>query len=56
VSDRIALTLRVLAERVPAIEAHQDLIAAETLALELSVEVGDAAEPQVTVRRVGSAS
>jgi isoleucyl-tRNA synthetase len=56
VSDRIALTLRVLAERLPAVQAHRDLIAAETLALELTVEVGDTAEPEVMVRRVGTAS
>ncbi|WP_370327032.1 isoleucine--tRNA ligase [Euzebya sp.] len=37
VSDRIALTLRVAPSRVPAAEAHRDLIAAETLAM--SVEV-----------------
>ena len=55
VSDRIALVLRVPADKVGAVEAHRDLVAAETLALELTVEAGadETAEPEVTVRRLG---
>lgn len=55
VSDRIALTLRVPADKVAAVEAHRDLVAAETLALELVVEPVEApdAEPVVEVRRLG---
>lgn len=53
VSDRIALTLTVPAERVAAVEAHRELIASETLALELEVEAGDVAEPAVRVAKVG---
>jgi len=55
VSDRIALTLRVPADKVAAVDAHRDLVAAETLALELVVESVDAsdAEPVVEVRRLG---
>ncbi len=55
VSDRIALTLRVPADKVAAVEAHRDLVAAETLALELTVEALDVpdAEPAVEVRRLG---
>ena len=37
VGDRIALTLGVPAERVAAVEAHADLISAETLAVSLAV-------------------
>ncbi len=53
VSDRIALALRVPGDKASAVEAHRDLIASETLALELSVEAGDVAEPEASVRRVG---
>jgi len=55
VSDRIALEVAVPADRVAAVEAHRDLVAAETLAVELTVTsdgVPDGAEPRVTVRRV----
>ena len=55
VSDRIALTLRVPADKVAAVEAHRDLVTTETLALELVVEAVEAtgAEPVVEVRRLG---
>ena len=52
VSDRIALRLTVPADKVAAVEAHRDLVAAETLALELVVEAAEVAEPQVSVRRL----
>jgi len=42
VGDRISLTLTVPADRVPAVEAHRDLIAGEVLATSLTVERGDA--------------
>ncbi len=48
VSDRIALDLTVPADRVAAVEAHRELIARETLALELSVAEGE--ELAVSVR------
>jgi len=50
VADRIALELTVPAERVAAVEAHRELIARETLALELTVAAG--AELGVGVRAV----
>lgn len=40
VTDRIRLALTVPADRVAAVEAHRDMIAAETLALELEVTAG----------------
>ncbi|WP_076463662.1 isoleucine--tRNA ligase [Actinomyces mediterranea] len=42
VADRIALTLGVPAEHVGAVEVHREMIAAETLALSVSVETADA--------------
>lgn len=42
VADRIDLTLTVPAERLGALEAHREMIAHETLALSVSVEVADA--------------
>jgi len=51
VSDRIALELTVPADRVAAVEAHSELIARETLAVELVVVAG--AELAVVVRAVG---
>ena len=51
VSDRIALTVRVPAEMVAAVEAHRELVAGETLAVELVVEAADVTEPQVRVAR-----
>ncbi|MFC7877615.1 isoleucine--tRNA ligase [Isoptericola sp. NPDC057391] len=41
VSDRIALELDVPAEHVAAVEAHRELIARETLALDVAVATGD---------------
>ena len=38
VSDRIDLTVTVPAEQVTAVEAHRDLIAAETLSVTVTVE------------------
>ena len=43
VGDRIALSLTVPAERVPAVEAHRDLIAGEVLATSLDVTAGNQA-------------
>ncbi|MGC5629221.1 isoleucine--tRNA ligase [Georgenia sp. Z1344] len=53
VSDRIALTLAVPAERVAVVEAHRELVMDETLSLELTVSAGagEAIVPQV--RKVG---
>ena len=50
VSDRIALELTVPAERRAAVEAHRELLARETLAVEISVTEG--AELAVAVRAV----
>lgn len=52
VSDRIALHVTVPADKVAAVEAHRELVAGETLAVELTVEAGDGPEPVVTTRRV----
>ncbi len=52
VSDRIALTLTVPGDKVAAVEAHRELIAAETLAVELVVGAGDG-EVRVDVSRAG---
>jgi isoleucyl-tRNA synthetase len=41
VSDRIALRLTVAADRAAAAAVHRGLVAAETLAVELAVEVGE---------------
>jgi isoleucyl-tRNA synthetase len=51
VSDRIDLALAVPAGRVAAVEAHRDLIAAETLALALDVTATDAGEATATVTK-----
>ncbi|AEI12630.1 isoleucine--tRNA ligase [Cellulomonas gilvus] len=40
VADRITLTLTVPAEHVGAVEAHRDFVAAETLALDVTIEPG----------------
>ncbi len=52
VSDRIALEIEVPADKVATVEAHRELIAGETLAVELTVTVGTAADPVVRTRRV----
>ncbi|WP_022880993.1 isoleucine--tRNA ligase [Gryllotalpicola ginsengisoli] len=51
VSDRIRLTLAVSETDAAAARAHKDLIAAETLARELTVEV-TAGEPRIEVEKV----
>jgi isoleucyl-tRNA synthetase len=52
VSDRIALMVRAGAEWLEAVEAHDGLIAGETLATSVAVELDDAAtEPVVAVER-----
>ena len=50
VSDRIRLEVTVPAERVAALESHRDLLARETLAVEIAVSEG--AELAVAVRAV----
>ena len=47
IADRIDLSLTVPAERVADVEAWRDMIAAETLALSLTVEAGDKLEVSV---------
>jgi isoleucyl-tRNA synthetase len=51
VSDRIALTIAAPAEVADAARAHQDLIAAETLATSVAVEVSDVEHPVIEVER-----
>ena len=41
VADRIKLTVTVPAERVSVVEKHADMLKAETLTLDLTVEAGD---------------
>ncbi|MFS0703187.1 isoleucine--tRNA ligase [Cellulomonas sp. 179-A 9B4 NHS] len=53
VADRIDLTLTVPADRVAAVEAHREFVAAETLATGLSVVPGDGTL-QVHVARAGA--
>ena len=53
VSDRIRLAVTVPADRVGAVQTHAEMIAAETLATELTVEAGSSAEATATVQRVG---
>ena len=53
VSDRIRLAVTVPADRVGAVQAHAEMIAAETLATEFTVEAGSSAEATATVQRVG---
>ncbi|QIK83208.1 isoleucine--tRNA ligase [Sanguibacter sp. HDW7] len=48
VGDRIALTLTVAADKVAALEANRELVASETLAVELTVVAG---EPSVHVEK-----
>ena len=47
VSDRIALTIAATSEVAAAARAHRDLIAAETLATSLDVEVSDVEHPVI---------
>ena len=51
VSDRVALTIVARAEVADAARAHRDLIAAETLATSLDVEVSDVEHPVIEVQR-----
>ncbi|NCT91770.1 isoleucine--tRNA ligase [Cellulomonas sp. APG4] len=51
VSDRIALTLTVPADRAEAIAAHRELVMRETLAVELDVVPGEVAEVEVVLER-----
>jgi isoleucyl-tRNA synthetase len=53
VSDRIRLAVTVPAERVEAVRAYEEMIAAETLATEFTVDAGGGADPTATVQRVG---
>lgn len=55
VADRIALHLDVPAEHLPAVEAHQAFVAAETLATSVSVQPASGAELGVRVERVSGA-
>jgi isoleucyl-tRNA synthetase len=52
ISDRIRLHVTAPAHVVAALEAHPDLVAAETLAVETVHELGDSDEPVVVVTRV----
>ncbi|MCL2786899.1 MAG: class I tRNA ligase family protein, partial [Micrococcales bacterium] len=47
VADRIDLTLTMPRERVMAAQTHRELIAAETLAIVLTIKEGDVAEPTI---------
>ena len=49
VGDRIVLTLEVPADRLDAVAAHRELIAKETLAVEITVETSPDQERRVTV-------
>ncbi len=49
VSDRIALTLTVPADKVDAVRAHAEMIAAETLAVAMTVQGGDGDVPAVDI-------
>jgi isoleucyl-tRNA synthetase len=51
VADRIALTLTVPADRLAWVETHRELIAAETLAVDLTVTGDDVTTAQVAVRK-----
>ena len=51
VSDRIALTIAARAEVVDAVEAHRGMLAAETLATSLELEVADVEHPVIELDR-----
>ena len=51
VSDRIVLTIAARAEVADAARAHQELIAAETLATSVAVEVSDVEHPVIELER-----
>ncbi len=52
VADRISLTLRIPADMVEAVRTHQELIAGETLALEIDVQTAAGTERSVSVTRL----
>ena len=54
VADRIRLDLTVPADKVAAVEAHRDLIARETLAVDLTVAPGGNGAAEVSVTKVGA--
>jgi isoleucyl-tRNA synthetase len=51
VSDRIVLTIAARSEVADAARVHQDLIATETLATSVDVEVSDVADPVIQLQR-----
>jgi isoleucyl-tRNA synthetase len=51
VSDRITIEIVAEAAWIDAIADHRDLIAAETLAVDITATPGDVAEPQIMVAR-----
>jgi len=53
VADRIDLTLGVPADRVAAVEAHTELITAETLAVSLTVTAADGPDRTIQVAKAG---
>ncbi|MPV38947.1 isoleucine--tRNA ligase [Georgenia subflava] len=52
VADRIALAVTVPADRLAWVEAHRELLAGETLAVELDLAVDDVEAPRVGVTKV----
>ena len=51
VSDRIALDVTASAQWIEAIERHRDLIAAETLAVDVVATISEGDEPQISVAK-----
>jgi isoleucyl-tRNA synthetase len=51
VSDRIALNVTASAQWIEAIERHRDLIAAETLAVDVVATITEGGEPQISVTK-----
>jgi isoleucyl-tRNA synthetase len=54
VSDRIRTTVSAAQNVVDALLANAELVKNETLTLELDAVPADAAEPQITVEKVGA--
>ena len=52
VSDRISLALQVPADKVSWLEANRELLGAETLALEVSIEAAEVEKPEVSVTKL----
>ncbi|TRW45262.1 isoleucine--tRNA ligase [Georgenia yuyongxinii] len=52
VADRIQLDLVVPADKLEWVQTHRDLVARETLALEVRVAAGDVETPQIRVEKV----